>query len=1216
MSKSNNKGYGLHKERVIFGGSEIVRTIKYPLSPTTHDASFKNLQNLEKAIIDSDLKIRGPVNLNDYVDFLNEGKSPYTLIDFWVDSLRAGVVWQPSIAKLINLFRPNFYEEVMKSADPRIHKYFEITKFIENVVLQSNMRSTASKNSKIKLLNSCLKSEFVNNQDAHDLVLEIIDNFFDETGVLRKDINQAQIWQDKYGIKKPKLRETQNSNNSADVGDITFTIVPELIDFNEDNIEVMVTRRQEWLVKNNKNNKGSLESVLGISENANALSNYLNKVYRLLINSNLSEIINQLIGLGLADVNKKDQIEEALVYLVGKARTLGLPVLSELVGVETGNWADYRQNISGKLNSWLSNYLRRKDEIGSELKGLKYALVSLPDELKQNYEGGLFAMEEEQSDLYNSIIDLSRDILRLLDEEGNIAEEKAFGVRAESPPLFDNILSELKRKLNIYYQKYLKPKHEEETCDKRFPHIFAKIKAPMSFYGQVRYKANEKLVKDTIKGLEEGVEVVKDLAYKLRQSFNIHLPNNNISEDALRCLDFVWRKYATNSVNSERLIGFFVNFLTKNTAEEFHFLFKNSTGNKYNKYRYFISPYEKGALSVIKTKYNTPEELIENFITETLDILLSSDKNEILKDKGFLIDWVELSKTTISRLISYNKGRFNIKDYELATYGNIPDYCKVFMVENVDVDRFKYIVNSFLFSSLKGYANVYSKDRYIAKYTMQIIRSDEKFPIYMVKKDLSVLNENWSENPVDLLVNHRYFVGLTRPTKKKVKEHTKNALQVNKNNLQLTSIEHDELGAYAVINTSYYQTQFLDRLIYKPKEWANINIKINEPSFVLEKEYIITWDLDTKRPKFTSIENSKHNKLYLALPFTISAINIKDKAPIHYVKENPLDYPILGVDVGEYGLAYALCKFSPQTANIIDCGFIYSSEIANIQDKFSLIQQRSRTGLFNQKLSIVERVRTNAIGSLRNKLHVYVVDNLSTPIYEFSIKNFETGSGKITKIYNSVKRADTEFESEADKSIHNHVWGKGTKYIGRALSSYGSSYTCVNCCKSVYEIEENNVPMRGVIVLESDKNPIFKVQYGSLVFNVYSKSGINETNVGVLDDKKIGTLLKKAKDYARPPVESAVLAYVIPNYYDIKHKLQGFRDKRGNSAIFVCPFCNYLSDADIQAAFVMAVRGYINLSNVGKKESAKAINYFKDTLGYLEGINNRYEIASRLKLNF
>lgn len=57
MSKSNNKGYGLHKERVIFGGSEIVRTIKYPLSPTTHDASFKNLQNLEKAIIDSDLKI-------------------------------------------------------------------------------------------------------------------------------------------------------------------------------------------------------------------------------------------------------------------------------------------------------------------------------------------------------------------------------------------------------------------------------------------------------------------------------------------------------------------------------------------------------------------------------------------------------------------------------------------------------------------------------------------------------------------------------------------------------------------------------------------------------------------------------------------------------------------------------------------------------------------------------------------------------------------------------------------------------------------------------------------------------------------------------------------------------------------------------------------------------------------------------------------------------
>lgn len=51
-------------------------------------------------------------------------------------------------------------------------------------------------------------------------------------------------------------------------------------------------------------------------------------------------------------------------------------------------------------------------------------------------------------------------------------------------------------------------------------------------------------------------------------------------------------------------------------------------------------------------------------------------------------------------------------------------------------------------------------------------------------------------------------------------------------------------------------------------------------------------------------------------------------------------------------------------------------------------------------------------------------------------------------------------------------------------------------------------------------------------------------------------------------------------------------DKRGNSALFVCPFmdCMHVSDADIQAALNSAYRGYIR--DIAKKEETH-VDFFE-----------------------
>ena len=58
-------------------------------------------------------------------------------------------------------------------------------------------------------------------------------------------------------------------------------------------------------------------------------------------------------------------------------------------------------------------------------------------------------------------------------------------------------------------------------------------------------------------------------------------------------------------------------------------------------------------------------------------------------------------------------------------------------------------------------------------------------------------------------------------------------------------------------------------------------------------------------------------------------------------------------------------------------------------------------------------------------------------------------------------------------------------------------------------------------------------------------------------------LVKLAYHYARPPSDASHLQH---------HNLTEYVGKRGNSAVFICPLCGHISDADIQASVCIALK--------------------------------------------
>lgn len=1235
-------GYRLHKQRILFSGGEVMRTIKYPLVPVNQNSeeSKKFLKEFEEAVIKDDLKIRGDLNLNDYLIYTATGNTPYTLFDFWIDSLKAGVIWNQKTKDLIDFLNTKPVDLIWEKASSKITKYFEKSKFKEILKSIPVRKGKTTRKSFYQRLAGYLKNEFVikNKDDKYEVtnpeiekeINSIVDNFFDENDNLILDgkSQQSAFWKNRYNLDVSILQAAQPS---GEYKDITFIIIPELIlDLTKNySLEELIVKRQEWL-KRFVGDEKKIDSILCLTNNFNGFSNYLGKVLKGLQDKKIEEIFKAQKTIFPSIEENRSKVMSALHFLSEKAK-----LLSKVSMPLVNGWHDYRSVFGGKLQSWFSNSQKRKMELDGQIAKFKISLK----QVKNYLQNEVFDADGEKE---------KKDILELVDilEQFFTNEEKSIK-NEEDYLLFNSLLALVKRRLNFFYQAYIQKEGEETKVNnfKPFEGIYKKIYKPVAFYGDSARRANEKFVYKTIPILEDGIENVQKLAKYLKESFSPGKTFEKVKKDKeiprstyRKALQFFWNKYGEGMFNSSEFRVKCERILEENTdKKEWQELQKKENTGRYV---YYKSPYAKGSLKEIKLKdqdSQNNEDYLEKLNTlylNLVDDLLLYNRNKLLMDEKILLDWVELVKNVIGLLLRFStQEEFELPSLALDNFHQAKTYIERFSKTHYSKNEYSFIIQSLIFSEIRGAATLYSKKDYIAKYSVQIVGSDSKFKLYYRPKDPGII---LSKERKQLMQPHYFAVSLGENLEKK-KAKNFNAIALGKNSLFPVFIADEKSDKLFRLSSSPYQLQFLDKFLYRPKGWEDIDITLSEWSFIVERRYKIQWDLNEKKPKLLPVvdgKEAKKNKLYIAIPFNLKPNKTKkEQALLKKIAKGKekeekdlsrLSYPILGVDVGEYGLAYCLARFDYdkdtfkiKAVEIVKdesgkpiYGFIADKNIANIKDKFAEIQQRAKQGAFDEEDTTVSRVRENAVGALRNKVHVIVVSG-SSVVYEDSISNFETGSGRTTKIYNSVKRADTEHESKADEAMHAHVWGDKTKWVGRNVGAYASSYTCANCLHSLFQIKKEDLS-RIKIIKKEGRIITMTSPYGEIKGYLSEKA---KYEVGYqFKASELGLFRKIVEDFTRPPVgeNSEVLNNFAKDLLE-KNKIGELKKRRGNSAIFVCPFCHFVADADIQAAFMMAIRGYLRFSGIVPSKSKSDNTHQKQNTEKTSGESFLQETQKMLK---
>ncbi|MFW5703031.1 MAG: type V CRISPR-associated protein Cas12d/CasY, partial [Candidatus Dojkabacteria bacterium] len=573
------------------------------------------------------------------------------------------------------------------------------------------------------------------------------------------------------------------------------------------------------------------------------------------------------------------------------------------------------------------------------------------------------------------------------------------------------------------------------------------------------------------------------------------------------------------------------------------------------KERFFISPYTKRKLKQIEMPDfgNSSSEVL----LEWLKALEKVSGWEQL-DAPELADLVEVQKIVFGWLIKlYPESRMRVSKDKISYFDKASAFIKNFGEDLVGEDLGKFL-QALVLSEIKGAVAEFSRGEFIVRCTAQTIGSDEAYPLVLrVSEDQG---EDWyqayntTQRPSLRNISHSWYL-TGKSNLKTGKSIIPDALaRRGKKDTNLSKAQVVDSNFLYKITTSKYQMQFLDALLKPSKAWGECSVNTSEPSLILEKSYKVNWDKNSLRPSL----HAEGNSLFCSIPFEI--VPSEQRSKQRKKLDNRSRY--LGVDVGEYGLAWVVLEPGLKSTKLISKGFIYDEQLRRIRDHVSNMKSAQIKGTFGVPSTELARIRESAVGSIRNKVHDLALRYNAKPIYEYQISNFEVGSNRVVKVYKSVKVADVYADNDADNSFRQSIWGAKTAAIGNHVSAYATSQTCSKCRKSI--LEETDLNSSYKVVAESDLT--LTVETNS------SKASITKTKVSEgSGELKAKVVRKCAYMYSRPPLESLKISEFVK---DLPAEDVKFWKRRGNSAIFICPFCNHISDADVQAAQNIAIRGY------------------------------------------
>jgi hypothetical protein len=447
-------------------------------------------------------------------------------------------------------------------------------------------------------------------------------------------------------------------------------------------------------------------------------------------------------------------------------------------------------------------------------------------------------------------------------------------------------------------------------------------------------------------------------------------------------------------------------------------------------------------------------------------------------------------------------------------------------------------------SNLSGYANLISKGEFISRYPVQAI--------------------NGGQNLLAFDESGRYYY---RFSDEKFSEIAKQDLFVaNQGNNFSASDFSDKIKSVAAlpVQSSRYQIQFLDWFFGKHKKkkaWLSAGGSFT----IAEKTCQIDWSDD--EPKTI---DKRSDRIFISQPFTINPPETR------LADQTKIAGRYLGVDIGEYGLAWSLIKAQGDAVEQLESGFINDHQQQTLKTDVKNLRGRQVQATFTSPDTKIARVRESLIGSYRNLLEDLAMRKNARLSFEYEVSGFETGGARISKVYDSIKRGSVA--KKDNNSENKQAWGsvKNDNFIWKAFetTAAGTSQFCTKCRHwgSLAVLDNNEYK------LEEYEDGLFKTKLDD---GRYVRLFAPKNNVG---DKIRGKDGLKGMIYKamRPNDDGAGMEIVKrqKNWAELSKKF-GAGKERGNIGIFVCPYidCHHITDADMQAAFNIAVRGYLKDAN-------------------------------------
>lgn len=1141
-------GYKLQTKRLIYSGKESVRSFKIPL----HHRDPERFNNFSSAVRNDYINQVGLVNFADWYEHKKGGQDLYSLADFWLDSLRAGVIFahKETVAKnlvyeqngnqsIITRFRKTVEEKY-----PDLYELADIESFYEFCTSKPRPGSKS-------------KDEFTQSQRN-----KIFPSYKNKTsGVVDRYVDTFVEW----------TWETDKDEYANYVSEfLGFTPIPTLVyDFNFFIHSELPFSKQlaakDLLFQYRKfvedrpvlygekvSTEDRLKMALGLFNNHGAFSTYFHPDLLNSFKNQDPKIREQIINNSDYWNNHQDELDERLSFLQQQAAKLAT---THLAGPH-----EYRSSLGGKIESWVSNTINQVEHVNSQLF------------ITKDEESGSNSTENNETELQKIISDdllseysrdLAQECLTLLNQMKPENQE----INDTNLSLYRQLIANLRTQLNLEYQdlypeiigdteKERKKDRESKRANEIYPSLFKDIRLIPNFLGETKRKIFRKHL-NSANTLNTGINFIKSIDEQIG-NFE-HSPRFENENEAFlflrRQLETIRRKYyQLNSSRFKHILekilteqeytckedgGFYIGklFLRKGKEylhEKYYSFYIHPLARNNNRYLIELNIDPASSISVLNS-------LLQKLKPRWSEIIESQQTDE-------LIDAIEIEKVRLGILVSiYNSASFKL-DYSLIDkelFKEASAYLELkgnpSTLSGPDLGR---LLQSSISSEIKGALNRISRTDYTERYVAQPMNTETKYPLAAQKhKTESGQKISWH-----IIDSH------------KESESEEMVLLQKKDNKPFTGLASDykeiELQQSRIFDliSSKYHLQFLNKTLGpKLTSWwyrQHMGVALNSYSFIYEQDISLSWDLVKGELNLERKTNRKNNRLFVSLPFTLKP----QQKGIDFTQRTRL----MGIDVGEYGLAWTILEVEDQkeitkdSIRILNQGFIYEPLTHKVREYVSTIKANQIKGTFGMPNTKLERLRKNAITSLRNQVHDIAMRYHAKPVYEFEISNFETGSNRVKVIYDSVKRADTgrgRDKTQAENAEADLVWGKMSKQFGAQIGAYATSYICTSCGYSPY--------------LEFEQQRINRDELNQQ---------IKSTRLSIED---FLTLLPEHREE--------------PSLQKTKNDSEGvWRTRRGNSALYVCQSCNAVSDADIQASYWIALKSLMRQQQEGKKKDAES----------------------------